>query len=156
MSAHNNDREEVTMSWMCGSAKTCMISHVTGYKTYSNCSGHTYTSMSSGNGTDSLCNNCGYSRLQISPTTFAPFSKNTTKTISATTSINCYRIAIGVTDPDGSTRWLPYSMGRSYINESYTFTKAGLYTITVSARDINDSLSGSTAKSVVYQVRVTN
>lgn len=54
------------------------------------------------------------------------------------------------------TQWLPYSMGRSYIHESYTFTQAGIYTITVSARDINDRFAGSTAKSVVYQVRVTN
>lgn len=154
VSAHTNNRDAVTMTWMCGSSRTCKIAHVSCYKTYSNCSGHTYSSIMAGSGTDSTCNNCGYSRLRISPATAAPFPKNSTKSISGVVSVNCYRIAVGITDPDGITIWKPYTSGIAYAYD-YTFSKDGVYTIRISARDINDNIPGSTAKSVSYQVRVT-
>ena len=156
VSAHNNDRHNVTISWMWNTSSDIKLCSITGYYTYSNCSGHTFTNPSgTNNGTDSTCNNCGYSRLRIDATTFAPLSKGATKTISANTSIKCYRIAVGITSPSGNITWLPYAMNSSSFSSSYTFSESGIYEIIVAARDMNDSITGNTGTSFTYQVRVT-
>lgn len=156
VSAHNNNRIDVTVSFMWNASADIKVCSFTGFKTYSTCSGHTYTTISnSSDGLDSVCNKCGYSRLRILANTIPPISKGTTRTISASTTTRCYRIAVGITSPSGTTTWLPYAMSSSTFSGSYTFSESGLYTIVVAARDINDSLAGSIGTNVTYYVRVT-
>lgn len=155
VSAHNNDRHNVTISFMWNTSSSIKLCRTTGYYTYSDCTGHTYTNPSvSSNGTDSTCNKCGYTKLHIDADTFAPLTSGSTETISASTSVRCYRIAVGVTAPNKTTTWLPAQMNSSTFSESYKFAEKGIYTIVVSARDMNDSLAGSYATSFTYQVRV--
>lgn len=117
-------------------------------------SSHTYSSISAGNGTDSICNNCGYCPMYVACNWINPVSVNSSATLSATVSLNAYRIAMKVVAPNGTTAWLNQASNSSSISNSYTFTQTGLYTITVTARDTNDSISGSITRSGTYQVRV--
>lgn len=155
VSAHNNDRHNVTIAFMWNTSDSIKLCRITGYYTYSDCAGHTYSNPSvSSNGTDSTCNKCGYSKLRIDADTFAPLTVGSTKTITASTSTRCYRIAVGITTPSKSTTWLPAQMNSSSFSSSYKFSEKGIYTVVVSARDLNDSLVGSYATSFTYQVRV--
>lgn len=140
---------------MFGTSQSIKICNFTGYKTVANCSGHTYTTISpASDGTDGKCNTCNYERLRVTVNTFAPFATNTTKNITGSASINCYRMSASVTTPDSTVTWLGDVMNTSTYSKSYTFSTAGIYTVTLYARDINDSLSGSFSKGTTYQIRV--
>ena len=155
VSAHNNNRHDVTVSWMWNKSKSIMLCRADGYYTYSKCAGHTYTNLANGaDGTDSICNRCGYSRLRIDTEMLAPLTKGATATITAKANLKCYRIACAVTTPSGKTSWFPAVTNTTTISNSYKFDEAGIYTIQVSARDINENLSGSVGKSITYQIKV--
>lgn len=155
VSAHNNNRHDVTVSWMWNKSKSIMLCRTDGYYTYSKCTGHTYTNLANGaDGTDATCNRCGYSRLRIDTEMLAPQTKGATATIAAKTNLKCYRIACAVTTPSGKTSWFPTVTNTSTISNPYKFNEVGIYTVQVSARDINDSISGSVSKSITYQVKV--
>ena len=113
-----------------------------------------YSSTSSGNCTDSICNNCRYCRMYVACNWINPVPVNSSATLSAPVSLNAYRIAMKVVAPIGTATWLNQASNSSNISNNYTFIQTGLYTITVSARDINDSLSGSVIRCGTYQVRV--
>lgn len=122
----------------------------------SSCSGHTYATYAtsiSPSGKGSVCTQCGYSNLTISGNLIAQIPVGTTKTISAIASMTCFRIAIGITPPTGMASWTQYT-SVNQVSRSYTFSQTGLYTITISVRDISDSNSASNTAQHVFRVRV--
>ncbi len=82
-----------------------------------------------------------------------PQPVGTTSTLTATANQNCYRVAIGIKTPSGSQTWYEFT-NTSSISKAITFNQTGLYTITVSARDISDEYAGSVAVSHVYTIRI--
>ena len=142
------------------------VTHIVSYRdkfTTDSCSSHIYD-----NSNDATCSKCGYNRMilfQNNPVNHMNISPNTTKTIGgkvgitsntstgSSSNLNCYRLALGVTDPSGHTEW--YGKSNSYfINQSINFNQEGIWTIQFSARDQDDSLSDSTAKTYTFKIRV--
>lgn len=98
------------------------------------------------------CNYCGYNKLTVTGTMLKPIAAGTTKTISASANSSCYRMAICIRY--GNTeQWTEY-LNTSQINKTFTFSNAGLYTITVSARDVAPSDANSVTATHVFKIRV--
>ena len=117
-------------------------------------SNHSYSNVASDVGVDATCNHCGYCRLYIKPNLLNAVKQGKTKTLAATTNLSCYRMAMKVVSPSGSTSWLGNEMNTSSYSKSYTFSEQGLYTITVYARDLNPTVySSSISTSVTFVVR---
>lgn len=116
---------------------------------------HSYTN--SGNWSGAICNSCGYNRMRISSTIpdSGVYANGTTVTFSGSAGFTCYRMAMGITTPSGSTSWTERT-NTSSISRSYTFSQTGLYTIRISARNMPDTASypQSTAITYVFTVRV--
>lgn len=116
---------------------------------------HSYTN--SGNWSGAICNSCGYNRMRISSTIpdSGVYANGTTVTFSGSAGFTCYRMAMGITTPSGSTSWTERT-NTSSISRSYTFSQTGLYTIRISARNMPDTTSypQSTAITYVFTVRV--
>ncbi len=116
---------------------------------------HSYSNF--GNWTDAVCNSCGYNRMRISSTIpdWGVYASGSTRTLTGTVGFTCYRMAMGITTPSGSTSWVE-STNTSSISRSYTFSQTGLYTIRISARDTPDTSAypQSAAVSYVYTIRI--
>lgn len=84
------------------------------------------------------CTACGHNRLKITGTNPGCIAKGT-YTIGGTANYPCYRMAIGITDPAGSTTWKEVLQTQS-ISTSYTFSNVGLYTVKIAGRNMpNDT-----------------
>lgn len=100
-----------------------------------------------------VCSYCGYNKLRVSGNLLRPIPVGSTRTLYGTANMSCYRMAIAVRYENGTNSWTE-SLSCSQITRSYTFTQAGLYTITVCARDLNDSNANSIANTFTYTIRV--
>lgn len=100
------------------------------------------------------CTRCNYTKLEVwgGPTT-NPIPVNTTLTLTGTANATCYRMAIGIAYENESASWTHY-YGVSSFSKSYTFTRTGLYTITVAARDVTDVDQLSSGDAHVFKIRV--
>lgn len=78
-----------------------------------------------------------------------PVKVGTTKTINATTTMTCYRIAIGITKPSGSVSWTEYT-STGQVSRGYTFDTRGLYAVTIRVRDISDSNANSNTATHIF------
>lgn len=119
-------------------------------------SAHAYSSIPSGRGTDSTCNNCGFCRLYVRNTLQNAVQHGSTITLNGNTSYPCYRMAMSVTAPNGTTTWLGEVLNSSSYAKTYTFSQTGLYTVTLHARDLDPNYYPSTSKAVynTYTIRV--
>ena len=112
---------------------------------------HQYASSSTG--TPCVCQLCGFNRLFPVPVMKKPLAVGTTSLLKGTTNVQCYRLAIGVTQPNGVTTWKEFSSTNIAL-WSYTFSQTGLYTIQFAARDIAPSEPGSINVTKVFTIRV--
>ena len=75
------------------------------------------------------------------------------KTITGTANVKCFRIAIGITKPSGSTSWREFT-NTSSGSVSYTFSERGLYTVVVAARDVATTEAHSCKETHTFKVRI--
>jgi len=114
-------------------------------------SGHTYASSSTG--TSCYCTQCGECKLTITGSLLRPLRVGTTKAITGTANVKCFRIAIGVTKPSGYTSWYEFT-STSSATVNYTFAERGLYTIVVAARDVATTEAHSCKETHTFKVRI--
>lgn len=114
-------------------------------------SGHTYASSSTG--TSCYCTRCGDCKLTITGSLLRPLRLGTTKTITGTANVKCFRIAIGITKPSGSTFWREFT-NTSSGSVSYTFSERGLYTVVVAARDVATTEAHSCKETHTFKIRI--
>ena len=114
-------------------------------------SGHTYASSSTG--TSCYCTRCGDCKLTITGSLLRPLRVGSTKTITGTANVKCFRIAIGITKPSGSTSWREFT-NTSSGSVSYTFSERGLYTVVVAARDVATTEAHSCKETHTFKVRI--
>lgn len=114
-------------------------------------SGHTYASSSTG--TSCYCTRCGDCKLTITGSLLRPLRVGTTKTITGTANVKCFRIAIGITKPSGSTSWREFT-NTSSGSVSYTFSERGLYTVVVAARDVATTEAHSCKETHTFKIRI--
>lgn len=117
--------------------------------------GHTFPVAETAVGSyHTVCSVCQYKDLRVVAVQKKPILIGTTSTISGSSNYTCYRMAINITYPDGTSIW-EEAYNTSTISYSYTFTKTGLYTITIYARDLNpDAEENTYAVSQTFTVRV--
>lgn len=114
-------------------------------------SGHTYASSSSG--TSCYCTKCGECKLTITGSLLRPLRAGTTKAITGTANVKCFRIAIGVTKPSGYTSWYEFTSTSSAM-VNYTFSERGLYTVVVAARDVATTETHSCKETHTFKIRI--
>ncbi len=114
-------------------------------------SGHTYASSSTG--TSCYCTRCGDCKLTITGSLSIPLRVGTTKTITGTANVRCFRIAIGITTPSGSATWREFT-GTTSGSVSYTFNERGLYTVVVAARDVATTEAHSCKETHTFKIRI--
>ncbi len=128
-------------------------------KRYSDGGNHIFSqNIPAAYGVDASCNNtgCTHNRMQVSGMYQEPMPEKLS--ISMPIQLNCslipYRIAIGITDPNGKATWYE-ELNVASKTVYYQFKEKGLYTITLSARDKNpDKYSDSISTTVKYTIRV--
>lgn len=122
------------------------------FRVVSNCSGHVYSSVA--NGHDSICNNCGYSRLRLSyswATGTVGQSKILTSTVSSFN--NCYKISAVVKNSLGTVvHTIPTVNNTTSITGNYTFTAAGIYDVEVT---VYDTSSTTTPQKFTYSIKIS-
>lgn len=106
-------------------------------------------------GNHSKCNYCGFNKLTITGSMLKPVPVNSTQSITATTNSTCYRVAVCVKYDGANSEesWTEY-MNTNKVSRPFTFTKAGLYVITVVARDVTPNDPKSVTSTHVFKVRV--
>ena len=114
-------------------------------------SGHTYASSSTG--TSCYCTRCGECKLTITGSLLKPLKAGTTKAITGTAKVKCFRIAIGVTKPSGYTSWYEFT-NTSSATVNYTFSERGLYTVVVAARDVATTEAHSCKETHTFKIRI--
>ncbi len=114
-------------------------------------SGHTYASSSTG--TSCYCTRCGDCKLTITGSLLKPLQVGTTKAITGTANVKCFRIAIGITKPSGSTSWREFT-NTSSATVNYTFSERGLYTVVVAARDVATTEAHSCKETHTFKIRI--
>ncbi len=114
-------------------------------------SGHTYASSSTG--TSCYCTRCGDCKLTITGSLLRPLRVGTTKAITGTANVKCFRIAIGITKPSGSTSWREFT-NTSSATVNYTFSERGLYTVVVAARDVATTEAHSCKETHTFKIRI--
>lgn len=114
-------------------------------------SGHTYASSSTG--TSCYCTRCGECKLTITGSLLKPLKAGTTKAITGTANVKCFRIAIGVTKPSGYTSWYEFT-NTSSATVNYTFSERGLYTVVVAARDVATTEAHSCKETHTFKIRI--
>lgn len=114
-------------------------------------SGHTYASSSTG--TSCYCTRCGECKLTITGSLLKPLKAGTTKAITGTANVKCFRIAIGVTKPSGYTSWYEFT-NTSSATVNYTFSERGLYTVVVAARDVATTETHSCKETHTFKIRI--
>lgn len=119
---------------------------------------HSYQATYSA-GTPCTCKTCGKCRLVVTPNMMRPM-KTGTATVSGSANYTCYRMAIGITSPSGTTTWKEITNTKN-ASTTYNFSEKGLYTIKLCGRDveegstdINGKLITSTNVTTVFTVRV--
>ncbi len=112
------------------------------------CSGGSHSFV----GTHCACQHCGFNKLTVTGAMKKPIAVGTRTTLTATTNSTCYRIALCISY-NGQETWTEY-MNLSQISKTYTFSNAGLYTITVVARDVTDTDPTSVTATHTYKIRV--
>ncbi len=121
------------------------------FRIVSSCSGHVYSSTSDGH--DSICNNCGHSRLRMS-SSWGTGNVGDQKIISSVerSSRECYRIAAVIKNEQGTViRTIPTVYNTTYISTTHTFTAAGLYKVEVS---VWDNSTTTTPQVFAYSIRI--
>ena len=125
------------------------------YQTVSECTGHTYETGANADGLSANCQNCEYLVLRITSVLKHPVPAGTTLNIAGVVNRPCYRTAIGISYNGGTASWTEYQNVSSIFSRSYTFSRAGLYTITLAVRDTNDETDPDSQNvSHVYTIRV--
>ena len=120
----------------------------TAMKNGRNCTGGTHSFA----GSHCKCSSCGFVKLTVSGNMLKPVPAGSAQTIVATANTTCYRIAICVSYDD-EVLWTEYT-NTAQATRSFTFTQAGLYTITIVARDVDPSDADSVTSTHIYKVRV--
>ena len=115
-----------------------------------NCS-HQYASSSTG--TSRHCLICNRNYLFPRGTMTKPIAVGTTKSIGGTVNVQCYRVAIGITTPSGTTTWQEFT-NCTHAYRTYTFNQTGLYTVQFAARDIAPSELNSINVTHTFKIRV--
>ncbi len=140
VNAHNPSRVDWPVGYEWGTDPLRIVS-VGSYRHGTTCS-HSYSSVSTGNGTDSTCNKCGYSRISVNPTMLRPQTVNSSVSIAAETGILVYSISykiysIGSNGIRSSTAIATGTTvhNTNSISGSYRFTQAGLYEVEFSIID---------------------
>ncbi|MBR6739477.1 MAG: amidase domain-containing protein [Clostridia bacterium] len=115
------------------------------FRHYSTCSGHTYSATSAG--FDSTCNRCGFSRMTPAQN-WAVASKGETVKLSAAElgGLTPYSVELTVKDSKGNLLYKTTSLSGG----SFTFTKDGLYTVTLKMTDC----PGGVTETAVSTIRV--
>lgn len=67
--------------------------------------------------------------------------------------INCYRMAMGIKKPDGTTTWSEVT-NQDTISRTFVPDQIGLYTITIAARNMPESAPESVGENYIYTIRV--
>lgn len=116
-----------------------------------NHSSHSYASSSTG--TSCYCVNCGACKLKATGKLSKPIRVGTTTAVQGSANVVCFRLAIGITDPNGKTTWKEFTKASS-ASRDYTFSQRGPYTIVFAARDVSTSEAHSMKVSHTYKVRV--
>lgn len=99
------------------------------------------------------CTHCDYTKLEVWGSVYNPLPVNTTLTLTGTANATCYRMAIGIAYENEAAVWTNYYNVSSF-SKTYTFTRAGLYTITIAARDVTDVDQLTSADTHVYKIRI--
>lgn len=118
---------------------------------------HTFSATVSGSAYDSTCNKCGECNLYIKNNLQGRVSMGSTVTLTGQTNMTCYRMAMKVQRVGSSTvSWLGEVTNTSTYSKSYTFSQAGLYVVTLYARDTNPDLypEDTTSVDCSYVIRV--
>lgn len=151
--AHTNNRRNACLGDWFPNCKIRVIKPLL-YREVSYCTSakHAYSSVT--NGSDATCNLCGHVRLYLTPYMVKPVSVGSTATVGGTANLRCSTMRITVKAPgaSGSTEIGTTSDSR-ICRTAYTFSKAGLYEITVYGTD--QSGNGGVTRSVTYTVRAS-
>lgn len=99
------------------------------------------------------CTRCSYTTLTVWGNMTKPIPVNTTRSVTGTANIQCFRMAIGITDPSGNTTWHE-ALSTDVILKTYTFSQRGLYKITVAARDLNPEDPMTSQDTHIFTIRV--
>ena len=160
-----NGRIGDVSNWI-GTNKPIIIIKPTAFReiVQNSCPSHVYTNYS-----DATCNNCGYNRMRIkatAPQNYGIVNLGSTITVggravhTATSdtdtmySMTCYRMAMNVVTPSGTSTWYE-ALNVLSISKSVTFNERGIYTFTVAGRDKNPSTSTDSAGHYIkFTVRV--
>lgn len=158
-SAHTSDVQNARLSDYYPSCKLKFTVPVKMIEVVS-CTGsaHSYTTISNQqNGTDCSCNNCGHCKLYVKNDLQGCVSTGATVTLTGGTNVTCYRMAMKVQRVGSSTAtWLGEVTNTNSYSASYKFTQAGLYIVTLYARDTNPDVypNDTTSVSSTYVIRV--
>lgn len=128
----------------------------TQYRLYSTCT-HSYSSIPSGSGMDSICNTCGESRFHfILSGGFDSVNNSTLISGYEANSLKPYSIDVYVYNSSG-TLVTSYAMqnNRSNFSFSYNFASTGLYTVRVDVEDCDGSTYDETTQSFYSYVRIS-
>lgn len=106
-------------------------------------------------GSHCKCSYCDFNKLTVTGTILKPVPVGSTQTITASASTNCYRMAVNVQydEKDAARSWTEY-LNTNQVSRSFTFTRTGLYVITIVARDVSPSDANSITSTHVFKIRV--
>ena len=127
----------------------------TQYRLYSTCT-HSYSSIPSGSGLDSICNSCGESRLHfILSGAYDTTNGYTIISGYEAHSLKPYSIDVSIYTSSGSLiRSFPTQYNKNTFSFSHSFASPGLYTIRVEVTDCDGSLYYETTRSYYSSGRI--
>lgn len=128
----------------------------TQYRLYSSCT-HSYSSIPSGSGMDSVCNSCGESRLHfILSGGYDSVNNSTLISGYEANSLKPYSINVYVYNSSGTlVTSHAVQNNRSNFSFSYNFASTGLYTVRVDVEDCDGSTYDDTTQSFYSYVRIS-
>lgn len=144
-------RKAVSLNDELGDNRQVRLIVPTGMKNGRSCGNSTHSFT----GSHCKCNYCEFNKLTVIGTRLKPVPVGSTQTITASANAGCYRMAMCIKyDADGASEsWTEY-MNTSQVSRSFTFTRTGLYTITVVGRDVSPSDANSVTSTHVFKIRV--
>ncbi len=83
-----------------------------------------------------FCRYCGYNKMKVTGNMLCPIKHGKSATLSGSVNVTCYRMAMCVTTPSGSKKWIE-KLNTSSISQTYTFNETGMYTVKIVARDLD-------------------
>lgn len=128
----------------------------TQYRLYSSCT-HSYSSIPSGSGMDSICNSCGESRFHfILSGGYDSVNNSTLISGYEANNLKPYAINVYVYNSSGTlVTSHAVQNNRSNFSFSYNFASTGLYTVRVDVEDCDGSTYDETTQSFYSYVRIS-